>query len=123
MSYARALVLAATFLTAPAVAEEAADTDPACEQATTQGIVECLSDQAERWDTRLNAAYKTAMDGMSEERRKGLRDVQRQWIAWRDANCGWYAEGEGTISRIEAAECDRSLTRARALELEELGSK
>jgi uncharacterized protein YecT (DUF1311 family) len=50
-----------------------------------------------------------------------LRAAQRLWIAYRDANCLYFGMGEGTIARVGAAECMRSMTEARARELETLG--
>ena len=40
---------------------------------------------------------------------------------YRDANCLYYGLGEGTIARLDAGECMRSMTEARARELEGLG--
>jgi len=57
----------------------------------------------------------------SDKQRARLRAAQRLWIQYRDANCGFYALGEGTISRVEAAECMRSMIEARARELEDVG--
>jgi hypothetical protein len=39
----------------------------------------------------------------------------------RDANCLYYGMGESTIARIDAGECMRNMTEARARELEGLG--
>ena len=50
-----------------------------------------------------------------------LRAAQRLWIQYRDANCLYYGLGEGTIARLDAGECMRSMTKARAKELEGLG--
>jgi uncharacterized protein YecT (DUF1311 family) len=52
------------------------------------------------------------------EQRKQLRVAQRLWIQYRDANCLYYDLGEGTIARIDAGECMRSMTESRAKELE-----
>jgi uncharacterized protein YecT (DUF1311 family) len=115
-----AALLAALWFT-PAQAETVAWYDDAyrqCAESSTQGIVECIAAQTEDWDQRLNAAYGALMKQQSGERRTALRDVQRVWIRYRDANCGFYAAAEGTISRIAAAECLRVMTAARALELE-----
>ena len=50
-----------------------------------------------------------------------LRAAQRLWIQYRDANCLYYGLGEGTIARLDAGECMRSMTEARAKEFEGLG--
>ena len=85
---------------------------------STMEIVQCLSRLAAAWDRRLNAAYREQMSTLEPPRAELLRTAQRLWIQYRDANCEWYAAGEGTISRVEAAECMRSMTERRARELE-----
>jgi uncharacterized protein YecT (DUF1311 family) len=90
-----------------------------CAERTTRGIVECVAARTQAWDRRLNAAYRALMN-LTDERRTALRDAQRLWIRYRDANCGFYATGEGTLRQIEAAECLRVMTAWRALELEAL---
>ena len=113
--------LLAAALSVPVQAENVDWYDAAyrqCADGTTQGIVECVAAQTQVWDQRLNAAYQELMNQQSDERRAALRDVQRLWIRYRDANCGFYAAAEGTISRIATAECLRVMTAQRALELE-----
>ena len=85
---------------------------------STVDMVECIGALRDKWDKRLNAAYGKVMKGLSGEQKTALRDAQRKWIAYRDADCSFYAGGEGTISRIEAATCLFALTRDRAQELE-----
>lgn len=125
MPLRRSLLALALLVAMPAavVAQEVApgwyDEDyQTCTDRTTLEIVECTMALTREWDERLNAAYGEVMDGLPSDRAEALRAVQRAWIAWRDANCRWYAGGEGSISRIEAAECQHVLTRTRAQELE-----
>jgi uncharacterized protein YecT (DUF1311 family) len=47
-----------------------------------------------------------------------LRNAQRLWIQFRDADCAYFASGEGSIARVEAGQCLLRLTTARAQELE-----
>ncbi|MBR0751520.1 DUF1311 domain-containing protein [Bradyrhizobium jicamae] len=85
-------------------------------------MVECLKAQTAQWDKRMNVAYQAALkDASSDKQREQLRAAQRLWIQYRDANCLYYGLGEGTIARIDAGECMRNLTQARARELEEIG--
>jgi uncharacterized protein YecT (DUF1311 family) len=49
--------------------------------------------------------------------------VQELWLAYRRENCLYYREGKGTISRIQASECVRSMTADRAEEFRMLGPK
>ena len=79
----------------------------------------CLDKLVKSWDVRLNAAYKKLL-GMTREadRLAALKKAQKLWVGYRDANCGWHDSGAGTIHRLEAGECMRSMTADRALELE-----
>ncbi|MGN6571952.1 MAG: lysozyme inhibitor LprI family protein [Pseudolabrys sp.] len=90
---------------------------------STPEMVACLGAKAAQWDKRLNAAYKSALDAAQGEQREQLRAAQRLWVQYRDANCAYYFMGEGTIARVEAADCTYRMTRARAEELEGAGSR
>ena len=122
---AAGLLLLTAALPSPVLAQsgggDPAGDDPACDQATTQGIVECLDGQTGDWDDALNAAYKAAIAEMDGDRAKSFRGVQRQWVQFRDENCGWYADGPGSIARIEASQCLHDMTKQRAQELQALG--
>ena len=85
---------------------------------STVDMIECVNGFTERWDDRLNSAYREVSGTLKADRKTELRDVQRLWIGYRGANCAYYAGGEGSIARIEAAICLYSLTRTRAKELE-----
>jgi uncharacterized protein YecT (DUF1311 family) len=96
-----------------------AQSDEKCNDAnSTAEIVQCLAGQTAIWDRRLNAAYQTLMGDLPARRREQLRGAQRLWIQFRDANCGYFASGEGSIARIEAAQCLYRMTSSRTLELE-----
>jgi len=105
---------------APAFAE---DEETCPDAVSTADIVECLTEAYEDWDARLNAAYRAAIEPLEGERRTQFRDVQRAWLAYRDASCGYYRSGEGTIAAIEGNSCMVELTRTRAEELEGLGER
>lgn len=90
-----------------------------CSQGNTAEIVQCVDGLYRRWDARLNDAYKKLMARIPDAKiREALRRTQRLWVQYRQANCEWYGRGEGSIRRIEASECMRSMTAERALELE-----
>ena len=87
----------------------------------TVNILNCISTETERQDNRLNKAYKKIMENLSPDRKKQLRSVQRLWIKYRDANCGFYADPNGgTIASINSSECFLVETAGRAKELENL---
>lgn len=101
------------------LAQDVPDEASQCDGSTLD-MVMCIAELRDQWDARLNAAYKAVMASESAAQRNALRDAQRKWIAYRDANCAYYAGGEGTIARIEAAMCDYSTTKDRATELENI---
>ena len=99
---------------------------------TTLGMSMCMADEVELWDGILNAEYRETMDfakamdaGEAEyfpeyaKRAEALRDAQRAWIAFRDAECALaYAEwGSGSMRHIAGSECVMRMTAERALEL------
>ncbi|WP_157272192.1 lysozyme inhibitor LprI family protein [Azohydromonas aeria] len=85
----------------------------------TATMLACMSAETRRQDARLNQAYKAVMAQLSEARQKELRDAQRAWLKFREANCRFYADPEGgTIATVNASDCLMSATAARARELE-----
>ncbi|WP_338834629.1 lysozyme inhibitor LprI family protein [Bradyrhizobium septentrionale] len=122
--FKRRPLITAVFVTALASAAHAGDQgDPeqSCDGNTFQ-MVECLKAKTARWDKRMNVAYQQALkDAAGDKQREQLRTAQRLWIQYRDANCLYYDLGEGTIARLDAGECMRSMTETRAKELENLG--
>ncbi|MDI3468488.1 MAG: hypothetical protein OJF62_000551 [Pseudolabrys sp.] len=114
----RIAMAAAALLGAAVSAHAGAQGDPGdtCGVSTPE-IVACLNKQAEHWDRELNAAYQAALKDAAPRQREQLRTAQRLWIQYRDANCMYYALGEGTIALINAASCTLEMTKARANEL------
>ena len=96
------------------------DPDQACDGSTSE-MVECLRANTAQWDKRMTVAYQQALKDAGDKQRDQLRAAQRLWIQYRDANCLYYGMGEGTIARLDAGECVRKMTEARARELEGLG--
>lgn len=121
------IALALPAFAAPAAAASGPSFDPpwydaeykSCDQDTTPEIVACVSGKAKAWQERLDTALKTLLSHQRPAQQDRLKAAQKAWTAYRDANCTYYANGEGTIARIEAAECQRVLTQQRARELEQ----
>lgn len=118
------LLLVATLLTsASAYSNEYSKSYEACMQqaVSTLDIVTCISNEYERQDQRLNDNYQQLRGHLSDERRDQLLSVQRIWITYKEANCGFYADPEGgTMARINANSCLLRETTRRADELENL---
>jgi uncharacterized protein YecT (DUF1311 family) len=113
---AAALLGAAVF----AWAGDPDEPDATCDGSTAE-MVECVGAKTAYWDKRMNIAYQQALKEAQPEQREQLRKAQRLWIQYRDANCLYYDLGEGTIARIESADCMYTMTEARARELEGSG--
>jgi uncharacterized protein YecT (DUF1311 family) len=103
-----------------AYADDQGDQVKSCD-GNTYEMVQCLKARTAEWDKRMNVAYRQALKDAVPQQLDHLRAAQRLWIQYRDANCLYYGMGEGTIARIEAGECMRIMTEARARELEGLG--
>jgi len=99
---------------------------------TTVGMMFCNIEERDLWDRGLNAVYGKLMAGekaADDEERKyfpefanradALRDAQRAWIAFRDAECGYaYARwGSGSMRQIIGSACLLDMTAQRYLEL------
>jgi len=101
---------------------------------STIGMVGCVSAEHDWWDADLNTTYR---DLRARERQgdadwpqtpgilprpsgaDALRDMQRAWIAWRDATClyeelDWWG---GTGAALIGASCRLQLTAEQALRL------
>ena len=77
------------------------------------------------WDVRLNDAYR-AVTAMLQQMKNptqlaALKRSERLWLEYRKENCGFYADGQGTISEIYSADCMRRMTQDRAIELQLAG--
>ena len=103
----------------------------ACQQAgndTTVGISMCIQSETAAWDAILNREYQAVRAQFQGRTAQGvplpniLRDAQRAWIAYRDAECGLaYARwADGTIRSIVGANCLMTMTAQRTLELRDM---
>ncbi|MFG1462019.1 lysozyme inhibitor LprI family protein [Xanthobacter sp. DSM 24535] len=92
-----------------------------CDQDTTPEIVRCITSLTAGWEARLETALKALLAQQTAKQQERLKASQKAWTAFRDADCAFYVNGEGTIARVEGAECRRVLTQQRAQELEQAG--
>lgn len=105
------LLLAALLLAQPALAQSGSEDAPDCSQAmSTVDIVTCSGIERAKWDKRLNSAYSRLMSKLDRAQAAQLRDLQRKWIAFRDAQCGFNLE-TGTMVLIERAGCFEEQTK------------
>lgn len=114
-------VMVAMVVLAPAAHARDPGEPASCDGVSTPEIVDCVNAKTAQRDKRMNAAYQKALKDNEPKRQEQLCTAQRLWIQFRDANCLYFDMGEGTIARIDAAECMRNMTETRARELEEFG--
>ncbi len=87
----------------------------------TVNMLDCMAAEIKLQDVRLNKAYKAAMTAIEGDKTGQLQNVQRMWIKYRDANCGFVGSlTGGTIDSINAGSCVLAMTRIRGQELENL---
>jgi uncharacterized protein YecT (DUF1311 family) len=87
----------------------------------TLNMLNCISSEIAQHDARLNEAYQAAMANLSKEQQNQLRDVQRLWIKFRDADCSLLGSlTGGSIDRINSASCLLDATKNRANDLTRL---
>jgi len=99
---------------------------------STLGMSQCIYSEAEFWDDLLNTEYRLTMDWaevMDDDdleyfpeyanRAKVLRDAQRAWITFRDAECElqFAIWGSGSMRHIAGSDCIMQLTAERTIEL------
>lgn len=83
-------------------------------------MLECISAETRRQDALLNAAYKSALQPLTKNRRAQLQEAQRAWMKFRDANCSFYADPDGgTSASVLSSDCFLTATANRAKELED----
>lgn len=99
---------------------------------TTLGTMNCLLKERDVWDELLNEAYgeaRFAAESLDKDdleyfpefavRKTQLRDAQRAWITYRDANClmEYGLWGSGSMRQIAGADCHMRMTAQRTFEL------
>ncbi|MDN3711905.1 lysozyme inhibitor LprI family protein [Paracoccus cavernae] len=101
---------------------------------TTAGMVQCLGAERDDWDRRLNSTYATLMaeqkaaddelaalgSAVKPERAQWLKEMQRNWIGYRDAACRFDAAqwSGGTGAGPSSTNCMLVLTARQVLFLE-----
>ncbi len=81
-----------------------------------------MSTATEKWDAKLNKAYKELLDLLTNEQKEKLKIAQREWIEYRDKEILFsnqlYYDMQGTMWISVAAHTKLDLTRKRTIELE-----
>lgn len=93
-----------------------------CANASSQTAMSLCAGQAYgKTDAELNAAYKQITARLKDDRdtSKLLRDAQRNWLAFRDAECAFStsASAQGSVYPTLVAQCRDGLTHTRVTDL------
>lgn len=91
-------------------------------EGTTVDMIDCSGEAGSRMDNRLNQLYKALMKKLPKSKQELLRDSQRKWLAWRDAELTLsYAldpnEG-GTAQKVSASSFAYEMLKRRVEKLE-----
>jgi len=110
---------------APRCLGAAANACQAAGHETTLGISACIQAETAAWDAHLNDQYRALRAELAAQEpdlTTALRDAQRAWIAFRDAQCALdYARWQGgSIRTIVAANCMMTMTAQRTIELRDM---
>ncbi len=93
--------------------------DPCLARSATRSTADqnaCIDREYKVWDDILNETFRLLRDKLDEAQKAKLREMQRAWIASRDASCGFYGDFyQGTMASPMAAYCNTRETARRAL--------
>jgi len=96
---------------------------PACAEATTQAAMNaCAAADFADADRDLNRAYTQLQQRLETSRKTALREVQRSWLTYRDAQCAFDAKpyAGGSMAPLVRATCLGALTKQRTQLLDRL---
>lgn len=121
------LTSAVLFLQVPSAFAGGVKLSPAFDKCITKAaavdpaVLECIGNEHEVQDRRLNSNYKALMGKLDAPRKKQLQEAQRLWLKYVEANCDFYYDPNGgTSARMMSAQCSVEARAQRASELEDL---
>ena len=83
---------------------------------SSQGASACYHVEQDICDELLNENFRVLRDGLDDAQKAKLRDMQRDWIAYRNTTCGFYYDKiQGTMANEMTAACLARETARRAL--------
>ncbi len=88
---------------------------------STAGQVNCTSKAAAAWDRELNQVYQKLLKTLDPASQALLRNSQRQWLAFREAekkfDRGPWISKQGTVAQTTVALANVDILRSRVLTL------
>jgi uncharacterized protein YecT (DUF1311 family) len=105
----------------PVAAEMFGDEYRACqERARDPQVLACLAGKTKAWEAKLATELRALPARLDRDQRASQAKAQQAWEKYRDANCAVFAARDGSIRTIQAAECRRAMTEARAADIARL---
>ena len=113
------LLIAALFAFAAAPARADEKINCKSQDLNQMQLDQCAVQDFEKSDAKLNALYKTLISKYDAANGALLKDAQRKWLAFRDAECSYETNGTvgGTINPMMDTMCRTRMTDARVKEL------
>jgi uncharacterized protein YecT (DUF1311 family) len=88
---------------------------------STAGMIEAITKADEKWDALLNKNYKELMAALDPKGQAALKNAQRAWLVYRDAefaaNDAIFGKMEGTMYIPMLASAKMEVVKHRALDL------
>lgn len=91
-----------------------------CDAAVTSAqMLQCAGENFERADAELNHAYRELLSRLDDSRKTQLREAQRAWIAFRDAQARFEggSAADGSLEPILSLSAKAALTEQRTEQL------
>jgi len=114
--------IAAAALAIAVFAWSAAHAAPNCNAAavTQYDMDMCAGQDFKKADDALNALYRKMLPRYNATDQGLLKDAERKWVAWRDAECAFDTNLSmgGTMHPMVETMCQTEMTKARVKELE-----
>jgi uncharacterized protein YecT (DUF1311 family) len=83
---------------------------------SSQGASACYHVEQDIWDELLNENFQVLRQGLDDDQKEKLRQMQRDWIAYRNTTCEFYYHKiQGTMATEMTAACLARETARRAL--------
>src|ERR1700681_1992940 len=83
---------------------------------SSQGASACYHVEQDVWDELLNENFRTLRESLDDDQKEKLRQMQRDWIAYRNTTCEFYYHKiQGTMATEMTAACLARETARRAL--------
>lgn len=88
---------------------------------SNEGMLSCYQQAYEKWDAELNEVYRNLRHALDTQGRAALRDAQRRWLDYRDAEFKLlqqlYSRLEGSMWPLIIEVTQVEIVRQRTLEL------